>query len=81
MTDDEKLTVPKVAALYNIKPATFRVYVHRKQAPEADGYFDGRTPYWLRSTLEAWRPITQTNESAPAAGKSDGGKPISKDRP
>jgi hypothetical protein len=52
---DDKLTVPKVAELYSIKPATFRVYVHRKQAPPADGYHDKRTPYWLRSTLEQWR--------------------------
>lgn len=63
MTDDEKLTVPKVAALYDIKPATFRVYVHREQAPPADGHFDGRTPYWLRSTLEAWRPIPPSKEN------------------
>lgn len=54
MTDD-KLTVTQIAELYGIKPATFRAYVKRKQAPAADGQHDGRTPYWLRSTLEQWR--------------------------
>lgn len=51
-----RLTVTQVAALYNIAPVTFRAYVHRKQAPPADGHHDKRTPYWLRSTIEAWRP-------------------------
>lgn len=55
MTDD-RLTATQIASLYNIAPATFRAYVARKQAPPADGYHDKRTPYWLRSTLEAWRP-------------------------
>lgn len=52
---EEKLTVTQIAAAYDIKPATFRAYVKREQAPPADGYHDKRTPYWLRSTLEAWR--------------------------
>ena len=53
----DRLTVSQVAALYEIQPATFRTYVMRGQAPKADGYHDKRTPYWLRSTLETWRPI------------------------
>lgn len=53
--DDVKLTVTEIAALYGIKPATFRAYVKREQAPPADGQHDGRTPYWRRSTLEQWR--------------------------
>lgn len=57
MTDDDRLTVTQIAALYGIQPVTFRAYVARKQAPPADGYHDKRTPYWLRSTLEEWRPI------------------------
>lgn len=52
---DEKLTVTEIANLYGIKPATFRAYVKREQAPPADGHHDKRTPYWLRSTLEQWR--------------------------
>ncbi len=54
MTND-KLTVSQIATLYGIKPATFRAYVKREQAPRADGHHDKRTPYWLRSTLERWR--------------------------
>lgn len=54
---DDKLTATQIAALYNIAPSTFRAYVTRKQAPPADGHHDKRTPYWLRSTLEEWRPI------------------------
>lgn len=59
---DEKLIVTEIAALYGIKPGTFRVYVHRKQAPASDGMLDGRTPFWFRSTLEAWRPISPTKK-------------------
>lgn len=55
---DDRLTVMQVAQLYNIKPATFRAYVKRGQAPKPDGQHDKRTPYWLRSTLEEWRPTT-----------------------
>ena len=54
MTTDE-LTTADVAALLNIQPVTWRAYVSRGQAPPADGQFDGRTPYWLRSTIETWR--------------------------
>lgn len=62
---NEKLTIPDIAALYDIKPSTFRAYVNRKEkqhAPKPDGHF-GRTPYWLRSTLEAWRPIPPSKEN------------------
>jgi hypothetical protein len=54
---DDKLTVSQIAAEYGIKPSTFRAYVHRGQAPPADGYHDGRTPYWRRATLEEWRTL------------------------
>lgn len=54
---DDKFTATQIATLYNITTSTFRAYVTRKQAPPADGYHDKRTPYWLRSTLEEWRPI------------------------
>lgn len=59
MTDpDDRLTTAEIAELYGIVPATFRNYVRRDQAPKADGYHDKRTPYWLRSTIEAWRPTS-----------------------
>lgn len=56
LVDDERLTVSQIAAELAISPATFRTYVMRDQAPNADGYFDKRTPFWFRSTLKAWRP-------------------------
>jgi len=60
MTEDERLTVPAVAALWGIKPGTFRAYRTRKAgakyAPEPDGWYDKRTPWWWRSTVERWRP-------------------------
>lgn len=71
---DDKLTVTQIAALYGIKPATFRAYVKRNQAPPADGQHDGRTPYWLRSTLMAWRTTPEPSKAVPATGKSDEGE-------
>lgn len=56
MTDG--LSTAEVAELIGVKPSTFRAYVMRGQAPPADGYHDKRTPYWLRSTIEAWRPTS-----------------------
>ena len=52
----DTLTATQVATELGIQPATFRTYVMRGQAPKADGYHDKRTPYWLRSTIVAWRP-------------------------
>lgn len=57
---EDRLTTAEVADLLGIKPVTWRGYVsHRKPvnnpAPAPDGHFDARTPYWNRSTVEAWR--------------------------
>lgn len=54
MTAD-RLTTAQVCTLLGIKPATWRAYVSRGQAPKADGQFDARTPYWERKTIEAWK--------------------------
>jgi hypothetical protein len=56
MSAHDRLTVGDVAALLDIAPSTFRAYVSRGQAPAPDGRFDGRTPYWLASTIAGWRP-------------------------
>ena len=60
MTGDERLTVAQVADLLGIKPGTFRAYrtrkVGRKYAPDPDGHYDERTPWWWRSTIKEWRP-------------------------
>ena len=56
MRPDDRLTASQVAAHLGIAPSTFRAYVARGQAPAADGHHDRRTPFWYRSTIEAWRP-------------------------
>jgi hypothetical protein len=52
----ERLTASQAARVAGVQPTTFRSYVSRGQAPEPDGHIDKRTPYWLRSTIAAWRP-------------------------
>lgn len=59
----EKLTVPQVAELLGVGPATWRGYVTRARqahaagkvtpsvAPLPDGEYDGRTPWWFESTI------------------------------
>lgn len=55
-TDDgEKLTATQAAAVVGVTASTFRSYVSRGQAPGEDGKIDGRTPFWYRSTIRAWR--------------------------
>jgi len=49
----DQLTVTDIAALLGIKPATWRAYVSRGQAPPPDGHL-GRTPWWRRLTIAAW---------------------------
>ena len=50
----QRLTTAQVAQEVGIRPATWRAYVARGQAPEADGQLDARTPYWLRATIDKW---------------------------
>lgn len=62
----EKLTVPRAAARLGVKPKTFTAYVSRAKkaaaegrsrptdAPQPDGYFDGRTPWWWDTTIDGW---------------------------
>lgn len=50
----ERLTSAKVAALLDMKPGTWRMRVHRGQAPKPDGHHDRRTPYWFRSTIDTY---------------------------
>lgn len=53
-----RLTVSEVAEMVGVKPATFRSYVSRGQAPKADGQYDGRTPFWFYATIVAWKRDT-----------------------
>lgn len=60
MRPDDRLTVTEVAALLEVRPGTWRVWVHRGKAPEPDGRLDGRTPFWYRSTVA---PLAPTGKS------------------
>lgn len=51
---DERMTVAEIAAKRRIQPSTWRSYVARGLAPQPDGHYDQRTPYWNASTIEAW---------------------------
>jgi hypothetical protein len=46
-----RLTTAEAAKLAGIAPASLRRARERGTFPPADGY-DGRSPYWLRSTVE-----------------------------
>lgn len=50
---DDRLTSTEVAAILGIKPRTLSAYLARGQGHEPDGRI-GRTPWWYRSTAEAW---------------------------
>lgn len=52
--EDERLTVAQAADRAKVQTSTWRSYVARNQAPKPDGEFDGRTPWWLASTVDAW---------------------------
>lgn len=52
---DRRLTASEAARQGGVALRTFSAYVARAQAPQPDGHF-GRTPYWLQSTIDAWRP-------------------------
>lgn len=51
---DVPLSTRQIAAQLGIAPGTWRVRVHREQAPQPDGMFDGRTPYWWQTTIDAY---------------------------
>lgn len=69
----DRLTVSQVAALADVKPATWRAYVSRGQAPAASGRIDARTPTWDRGDVVKWmrrRSVRMaTRESAPPPGE------------
>lgn len=54
MVEDEKLRTAQIAERLGITSSTWSSYVTRGQAPKPDGHYDGRTPWWLASTVEAW---------------------------
>ena len=49
----DMLSTREVAELVGVKPASIRRYRVRGTFPEPDGYV-GVTPWWYRSTVEAW---------------------------
>lgn len=54
-TTGGRLTTQGVAEHLDIKASTWRAYVARGQAPQPDGHYDARTPYWLASTIDTWK--------------------------
>jgi hypothetical protein len=54
-SDQDKLRSADAAELAGIGLSTWSSYVSRKQAPEPDGHYDLRTPWWYRSTIENWK--------------------------
>jgi hypothetical protein len=52
---EERLSVSAAARLAGLKTDTFRAYVFRGNAPQADGIDEtfGKR-YWYRSTVETW---------------------------
>lgn len=48
------LTVADVAQRLDVKPATIRRYLHKKDLPEPDTRA-GQSPLWKEATIEAWR--------------------------
>ena len=51
---DDRLTSAQAAEVAGLAASSWRVYVSRGDAPAPDGMIDGRTPYWLRSTIETY---------------------------
>ncbi len=50
-----QLMAADLAASLGIQPATWRSYVSRGQAPEADGHHSANAPWWNCSTIDRWR--------------------------
>jgi hypothetical protein len=46
--------VADIAERLRIKPATWRAFVYREQAPKPDGQYDKRTPWWYARTVRLW---------------------------
>lgn len=51
---DMPLSTRQVAEQLGIAASTWRVRVHRGQAPQPDAMFDDRTPYWWQSTIDRY---------------------------
>lgn len=52
--EDAKLTTPQAAELAGMKASSWRSRKQRGTVPPPDGQYDGRTPWWLESTVRAW---------------------------
>jgi len=52
--DDERLTTKETAERLGLAASSWRAYVSMGIAPEPDGHYDRRTPWWYASTVEDW---------------------------
>jgi transposase-like protein len=53
-TSPNQLLSEEITERLKISRNTWTSYVSRGQAPAPDGYLDGRTPYWLDTTIDAY---------------------------
>ena len=69
MTDPaEQLSAGEVAELLGITRASFYTYRTRPGAlPSPDGWL-GTTPWWYRSSIEAWAQTSRRRPGRPAGG-------------
>ena len=68
---DDKLRSAAAAELAGVGLSTWSAYVSRGQAPEADGHYDLRTPWWYRSSIESWKASRPGQGSRKHAQASD----------
>jgi hypothetical protein len=69
---DDKLLSGAAAELADVKLSTWSSYVSRGQAPKPDDYYDRRTPWWYRSTVEDWK----ANRPGQGSRKHTSAKPL-----
>ncbi|MFW5415093.1 hypothetical protein J0910_00270 [Nocardiopsis sp. CNT-189] len=54
-TEERRLTTKEAAGLAEMTPGGWRKMVSRGSAPQPDGRYDERTPWWYASTVEAFK--------------------------
>ena len=77
----DKLSTAQAAERAGVQPATWRSWRQRKlprgnPVPDPDGWHDARTPWWLKSTIDAW-----TSRRAGRGARTDLHQPKKTDLP
>jgi hypothetical protein len=71
---DDKLRSAAAAELAGVRLSTWSAYVSRRQAPQPDGRYDLRTPWWYRSTVENFKATRPGQGSRKHMQPSDRGQ-------